>query len=368
MTTSNPIRSADSITIKPVKSTIAGIQQIGIGVSDVNDAFKWYRENFGMDIPVFNDAAEANLMLPYTGGKPHKRHAILAVNMKGGAGFEIWQYTSRKPVKPAFEIQIGDLGISCCKLKSSNIIGSFNYLKSKNVNILTDVTKDPLGNDTFFLKDPWNNLFQIVKSNSWFGKGIQLTGGPVGCIIGVSDIERSKHFYSTILGYDSVIYDKENAFEDFRRLSGGSFKLRRVLLRHSKPRVGAFSKILGESEIELVQVYDREQKKIFENRYWGDLGFIHLCFDITNQSAMKALCKENNFPFRVDSGEFGMGEATGHFSYIEDPDGTLIEFVETFKMPILKKLNWYLDLRKRDALKPLPDWMLKALALNRVKN
>jgi len=34
-----------------------------------------------------------------------------------------------------------------------------------------------------------------------------------------------------------------------------------------------------------------------------------------------------------------MGEASGHFAYVEDPDGTLIEFVETHKIPIIKKLG-----------------------------
>jgi len=43
---------------------------------------------------------------------------------------------------------------------------------------------------------------------------------------------------------------------------------------------------------------------------------------------------------------FDMGEAAGRFSYIEDPDGTLIEFVETHKIPIFKKLGWYLHLEK----------------------
>jgi hypothetical protein len=61
-----------------------------------------------------------------------------------------------------------------------------------------------------------------------------------------------------------------------------------------------------------------------------------------------------------------MGEAAGHFAYIEDPDGTLIEFVETHKLPILKKLGWYLDLRKRNAYKPLPDWMVRLLRFSRV--
>ena len=349
--------------------TIAGIQQIGIGVSNVHEAFKWYRQHFGMDIPIFEEAAVSALMLPYTGGKVHQRHAILAINLKGGGGFEIWQYTSRTPQPCSFEIQVGDTGIYCTRIKSSDVKGSYSFLKSKNVNLVSNLTQDAGGNPTFYLRDPWNNLFQIVKGNSWFGKGGQLTGGPSGCMVGVSDIERSKKFYADILGYDTVVYDETGVFEDLKNLQGGTNKIRRVLLKHSKPRVGAFSKLLGSSEIELVQVLDRTPKKIFENRFWGDLGFIHLCFDITNQQAMKQLCAAKGHPFTIDSGEkFDMGEAAGHFSYIEDPDGTLIEFVETKKIPILKKLGWYLDLKKRDALKPLPDWMLKALKFNRVKD
>ena len=349
--------------------TIAGIQQIGIGVSNVREAFKWYRQHFGMDIPIFEEAAVSALMLPYTGGKVHQRHAILAINLKGGGGFEIWQYTSRTPQPCSFEIQVGDTGIYCTRIKSSDVKGSYSFLKSKNVNLVSNLTQDAGGNPTFYLRDPWNNLFQVVKGNSWFGKGMQLTGGPSGCMVGVSDIERSKKFYADSLGYDTVVYDETGVFEDLKNLPGGTSKIRRVLLKHSKPRVGAFSKLLGASEIELVQVLDRTPKKIFENRFWGDLGFIHLCFDITNQQAMKQLCADKGHPFTIDSGEkFDMGEAAGHFSYIEDPDGTLIEFVETKKIPILKKLGWYLDLKKRDALKPLPDWMLKALKFNRVKD
>ena len=66
--------------------------------------------------------------------------------------------------------------------------------------------------------------------------------------------------------------------------------------------------------------------------------------------------------FVCDGGrDFKMGEANGHFTYIEDPDGTLIEFVETFKIPIIKKLGIYLNLEKREDSKPLPAWILKCL-------
>ena len=62
-----------------------------------------------------------------------------------------------------------------------------------------------------------------------------------------------------------------------------------------------------------------------------------------------------------------MGGASGHFSYIEDPDGTLIEFVEIHRIPIHKKLGWYLNLTRRHTERALPTWLLKLLSFNRVK-
>ncbi|MEW6468072.1 MAG: VOC family protein [Bacteroidota bacterium] len=352
-----------------MKKNIVGIQQIGIGVPDVHKAFAWYRQHFGMDVPVFEEAAEANLMLPYTGGKPHKRHAILAINMKGGGGFEIWQYTSRVPQPCPFTIEAGDLGILVTRIKSADVKSSHGFLRSKKADVISEVANDPANNEHFFLRDPFGNLFQVVKGNDWFGKGRQLTGGPAGCMIGVSDMERSKRFYSDILGYDRTIYDKEGLFDDLRPLPGGANRFRRVLLTHGRPRTGGFSRLLGGSAIELIQALDRKPRKVFEGRFWGDLGYIHLCFDITGMEALKKECMEKGHPFTVDSANsFDMGEAAGRFSYIEDPDGTLIEFVETHKIPIMKKLGWYLNLKKRNPEKALPSWMLKAMALNRVRD
>lgn len=348
---------------------ISGIQQVGIGVSNVHEGFKWYRQYLGMDIPIFEEAAEANLMLPYTGGKPHQRHAILAINMKGGGGFEIWQYTSRKPQACAFQPCLGDIGLFCAKIKSDDVNASYQFLKSKGVKLLSEVVKNPAGNLHFFISDAFGNLFEIVEDTTWFGKGKLNTGGPVGMMIGVKNIERSKAFYATILGYDKVVYETQGSFEDLKGLPGGAVQCKRVLLTHSKPRVGPFSKLFGNSYIELIEAVNYDARSIFENRFWGDLGFIHLCFDIKNMNALKAACEKAGHPFTVDGGAgFEMGEAAGHFTYIEDPDGTLIEFVETKKIPIMKKWNWYLDLRKRAPEKPLPNWMLKALGMNRVKD
>jgi catechol 2,3-dioxygenase-like lactoylglutathione lyase family enzyme len=350
------------------KPMIAGIQQVGVGIPNVYDAWKFYRQAFGMNIPIFDEAATAALMLPYTGGEPRDRHAVLAINANGGGGFEIWQYTNRVPQAPNFKIQLGDLGIYSAKIKSKNVSQSHAEHTTKDMRI-SPLAKMPNGEWTYWLTDPYDNIFQVVSARNWFRDAEGTMGGSYGAVIGVTDIERSMKFYRDILGYDSIVYDKTGNFEDFAHLPSGTKKFRRVLLKHSKPRVGAFSQLLGDSVIELIQALERTPTKIYKNRLWGDLGFIHLCFDISGMEAMRELCNAKGYPFTVDSGnKFDMGEAAGHFTYIEDPDGTLIEFVETHRIPIMKKIGWYLDLRKRNPNKPLPVWMIRALGMNKVKD
>lgn len=355
---------------------ISGIQQMGIGIPNVYEAWEWYRKALGFDVPVFDDPGVANRMLPYTGGVPQSRHAVLAINMQGGGGLEIWQYTSRKPQAPEFMPQMGDLGIMAVKIKTMDADKAFSTLVNSKVTLIGGVRKTPEGIKAFMLKDPYGNLIQVEECRFQFMNSEALNGGVVGAIIGVSNMEASIAFYKEILGYDQVVYDVTGTQADFVGVEGGTQKFRRVLLSHQKPRVGAFSRIFGSTRIELVQVLDRAPKQIFENRFWGDLGFIHLCFDIQGMSDLRKHCSDKGHPFTVDSnpetkdgvkGTFDMGEAAGHFSYIEDPDGTLIEFVETHKLPIVKKLGWFMDLRKRPPEKPLPDWMLKTLKWNRKK-
>ena len=345
---------------------IAGIQQIGIGVSDLYEARDWYKANLGYDVVIFDEAAEANLMLRYTDNKPQKRHAILAYNMKSGGGFEVWQYTSRTPVAPNFEVRPGDLGIFACKIKSPDVEKAYKAFQNRNINIISEVKNSPEGKPHFFIKDPYNNIFEIEEGYDWLLNQNKLTGGNSGAIIGVSDMEKSIKFYGHILGYDTIVYDQEAVFDDLATLSGGNEKYRRVLLKHGQKRNGAFSPMLGESTIELFQSKDRKAHKIYKNRLWGDLGYIHICFDIIGMDELKKECEEFGHPFTVDSANsFDMGEAAGHFSYIEDPDGALIEFVETHKIPILKKLGWYLNLQKRGQTKPLSNLFFKILAATR---
>jgi len=346
---------------------IYGIQQIGVGVENADQAFEWYATRLGADVPIFEDNNVATFMAPYMGGEAHRKRAILSMNMQGGSGYEIWQYLDRKPTKPAHDIQLGDLGIYTAFIKTKNINDTYQRLQELNENILTEIQIEPDGKKSFYLKDPYENILKIKEYDFWYAHNKMDIGGIFGCSIGVSDMNASMKLYSDILGYDEVIYDKIDEFKDLKGLSNGNSTFRRVLLTHSSERTGGFSELLGRSQIELLQNMENTPKKIFENRYWGDIGFIHLCFDIHNMKALIKECEEKGFPFKVISSEsFDMGEANGHWGYIEDCDGTLIEFVETHKVPVIKPLGLNIDLKKRNPIKSLPTWIIKALNFKRV--
>lgn len=345
---------------------ISGIQQVGVGTVDFRKSWNWFIEMFGTDVRILEDDTVAERMLPYTGGVPQRRHACIAVNLNGGGGLEIWQYSERRPEPCPFEVSVGDLGIFAAKIKCRDIDSFHAQITSKwkecgKKGVLPDGTR------CFYVKDLYGNVFQIVEDKSIFIRQRGLAGGVVGAVIGVTDIGRSAAFYGEVLGYDKVICDEEGVWSDWNLMPGAERRCRRMILGCSKPRTGAFSELFTASTIELVQALDAVPRRIYEGRFWGDPGFIQICFDVTGMRKLGEFCAAKGHHFTVDScpGDtmFDMGDASGHFTYIEDPDGTLIEFVETARIPVAKKLGWYIDMKKRDIEKPLPKFLFKLMGL-----
>ena len=347
-----------------MKQLITGIQQVGIGVVNSHEAKYYYKDIFGMDVLIFDDTASAELMTQYTGNEVHQRHAILTMNLCGGGGFELWQFISRHPQN--YNAEFGDIGIFSIKIKCRNVYNAHLHFKKKSRIIVSELMVSPNGRSHFWIKDLYGNFYNIAEANHWFKKNSSVNGGVYGATIGVSNMKASLDFYKNLLGINDVVYDITSTFADAPHNSGEVF--RRVLIRKNKSICGAFTNLLGDVEVELIQNIKRDSKQIFAGRYWGDCGFIHLCFDVTDMNALKNLSENLGYKFTVDSKDsYAMDTAEGRFCYVEDPDGTLIELVETHKIPIVKKWNWHIDLKKRKGQKPLPGLMINMLALNKVK-
>jgi hypothetical protein len=124
------------------------------------------------------------------------------------------------------------------------------------------------------MKDNFGNMWEIKNEREVFSiKDKSITGGILGTVIGVKNMDESMKVYQDILQYDEVVYDKTGVFEDFAGISGGDHQFRRVLLKHSDVKIGAFSPFFGRSVIELVQVTRPRTAQYLRRPNLGRSGF-----------------------------------------------------------------------------------------------
>jgi catechol 2,3-dioxygenase-like lactoylglutathione lyase family enzyme len=348
---------------------INGLQHIGMAVSNMDESLRFCRKFFGLDIPFFDAVAGAPLMRVYTREETITKRASMIMNLQGGCAMEIIRPTSFEPVRAPFDVQIGDLGIFMVQVKSRNISNSHSFCANEKAPSLSGVAKDPLGRDTFFIADPDGHLFQYLPGNEWYTNTGHHSGGVIGCSVGVTDMEEAIHLYADILGFDEIVYDKSGVFAEWSSLPSGNENYRRVLLSQKAQPGGGFAKVTGKTYIELVKALDRTPQFIFKDRIWGDTGFAHIGYDVKGMKTLGKDLAKAGYGFTCDSNDaLSMGNTKVHCTYIHDRDRTLIELIEVFKVPIIEKWGIFLNVEKRDPLKPLPDFMLKALRFSRIKD
>lgn len=348
---------------------INGFQHIGVAVQDMDASLRFYRKYFGLDIPFFDSVAAAPLMLSHTKNEVITKRASMILNLHGGCAMEVIRATSFEPTGVKFDAAIGDLGIFITQVKCPDVAAAHSFCTQEPETNPTSIRKMPNGTPTFFVQDPDGNWFQYVEGGEWYITPKHISGGVSGCVIGVTDMERSLELYSGILGFDKVELDQEGTFNEWEGLPGGSERYRRVILKQSAPPAGGFSKISATTYIELVQPLDRKPRMLFEDRIWADLGFVHLGLDVIGMKELGEALAQKGFGFRCDSNDaLDMGNTKVHCTYIDDPDETWIEMIEVHKVPIIEKWGIYLNVAKKNPEKPLPDMMLKALRFSRIKD
>ncbi len=342
---------------------IGGIQQIGVGLRNMKRMDEFFASALDFDITMFDEKGSAGLMSRYTGGTAWQRHAKLRINTNGGGGIELWKFINRTPTRAEFAPSLKSRGILANIIRCRDVSETRQKLFNMDIEV-SQVCKDPTGNECFFFRDPDGNYHYVVTCNDYWLKSANsmrrrgsFSGGVYGAIIAVSSIDASLALYRDILGYTRVVFDEEKMFDDFAYWDDNCI-VRRMRLERPKWEKGTFLHLLGSSIIELVEVRGMSDTlHTYANRYWGDPGFIHLCFDVNGMDALSEACKKAGFPFTVDSGSetsFSMENASGRFAYCSDPDGTLIEFVEAYSIPLVKRPLIRYNLRKRTLGKPLP--------------
>jgi len=335
----------------------------------MDTALRFYRKFFGLDIPFFDSVQPAPLMDIYTRNTTITKRASMVVNLQGGCAIEVIRPTSFDPVKAIQPIQMGDLGVFITQVKCKSLSASHRFCKEQGASGVTSIQMDPNGRETFYIQDLDGNHWQFLQGDSWYTNSGHHSGGVIGCTTGVSNMDAALKLYGELLGFDEVIYDKTANFSDWNELPSGDQRFRRVLLSQSNQPGGGFARVTGKTYIELVQALERSPTYIFEDRIWGDTGFAHIGFDVKGMKALGVDLAAAGYGFTCDSrNALSMGNTKVHCTYIHDDDRTLIEMIEVYKVPIIEKWGVFLNVEKRDPLKPLPNFMLKALRFSRIKD
>jgi catechol 2,3-dioxygenase-like lactoylglutathione lyase family enzyme len=311
---------------------INGMQHIGIGVRNREESYKFYNNALLLSVPISKHEGHCTGVLPLIKTN-ETRNVIIAMNPYGGAAVEVFQYTSRTPSPVPKHVDFTYNGYLFYGLAVKNIQKQLDKVKKNNGNIITGTTdftpmKDR-GWKTAVFTDPFGITGILVDKGESKNKGIDYVA------VGVSNLEQSLTFYNTFLGYDVEIYKYEGECPEWDGILGKGRKIKRVLLERSKKPQGPYKHFLKGGMIELIEVEGNSGKRNFEGRQWGDIGFMELCFDVSDIRGTVKDLTEKGVTIAVPPYTQKMGKKTeATFAYIKDPDGSLLEFAELNRLPV----------------------------------
>ncbi|NLI97485.1 VOC family protein [bacterium] len=351
---------------------INAIQHIGFGVNDRDRSWSFYRK-LGFDVPMSLNQSRASRMEPLVGGD-YERKVVIAANLLGGATLEIFQYLSTEPKPYPVDWNWGNPGMSATALKVRDLnkaLDLFGDMPESIVSRPTDWPANPSWKAAL-VKDPDNLLIYLVEIPG-MPYSLKLNGNFIGGIVfstvAVSDMERSLEFYRNVLDYKDIVYDWQGYDPMLSSIPGGNRRMRRVMLKDSRPSTSFYSFYLDRGMIELVEVEGDKGKHIYNARRWGDVGQMEICFDVHDiKATFDELKKRGAEPLlEPNTEDFDMGHgSTAFFAYFKDPDGTMIELAEATKLKITNSIG--IDLKKRKPGKALPKWLMKMSRHKRYKD
>ena len=335
---------------------ITALQHVGMGVRSIERTYRFYRDLMGFRVGISDQTEYQADMAPMVGDLVEMR-VMMAANVAGGAAIELVQHTSTPPREAGEPLQWGDLGYLELGLKVHHLEDVHLDLERRGVEFVTPVLSMELssgGTERYaYLRDPDGLLIQLVEEST--RNRASSVGGARHVAIGVSDMGRARDFYREVLGFTEVIHEFAGRMPELDAVTGGR-EMEMVILRHGGERKSALP-LLERAIVKLVHTPGYRGRPTFEGRRWGDVGLMEMAFDVTDlaESTDHLVARGADLvhpPTWVD-----MGQGTlGAFSYVKDPDGTLIEQAE------VERIMWV----SPRAMRYFLVWILKAATKMRI--
>ena len=312
---------------------INSLQHIGQGVWDIDVTYDFYRKYFGYKLKL-NDLTIADEDMAQIIGSVETIRALMTLNVKGGGVLELVEHKS-SPIRPRSEDGgYGNYGILEVGYGVSRIEDVVSDFQDRGIHMLTPVCEIPLlGGGCWryaYLKDPDGLMLQLIediKPGRPQNRKAEVRG-VVHVGVGVSNLERSRMFYESVLGFDKLLYEFQGHNPEMDPLTGSPLPMKLTILERSGP-ICRSAGLLPAGAIKLFEVPEHEGQHIYQGRRWGDIGCMELCMDVSDLEDVVAKMQAKGVEIYLPPVEIDMGSGSkGRVAYIRDPDGTIIELAE----------------------------------------
>jgi catechol 2,3-dioxygenase-like lactoylglutathione lyase family enzyme len=142
--------------------------------------------------------------------------------------------------------------------------------------------------------------------------------------VGVSDMERSRRFWSE-LGFTDVAFDHTGPLPGLAAVAGrDTVQAHVVMLRPARPTA------LGPGAVKLVHTTDAPPPPMPEGMAWGEPGICEVCIHARDQSALyeRLVAAGHTGLMAPNESPLPPYDTRCSLSYVADPDGTKIEMIE----------------------------------------
>lgn len=142
--------------------------------------------------------------------------------------------------------------------------------------------------------------------------------------VGVSDMERSRRFWSE-LGFTDVAFDHQGPLPGLGPVAGrDEVEAHVVMLRPANPTP------LGPGAVKLVHTIDAPPPPMPEGMAWGEPGICEVCIHAKDQGALYERLVAAGHPGLMEPNTSPLPpyDTRCSLSYVADPDGTKIEMIE----------------------------------------
>jgi len=305
-----------------------GIEHVGIGVSDMETALRFYSNTLGFSEVLFDYTGKLPGLEWLGNDCPKEARIVILSNPAstpiGPGKIKLVQVLDPPEFRPLPEGQAwGELGVCEICIHVRGIYEVYNMLVNEqgcqSLMEPVEAALTPYNVEVVvaYISDPWGGKIELIE---WRGLWKSLPGEPRieginHVAFGVNNLNRSREFFRS-LGFKELVFESDGFFDPMEPWYKGK-RPDKQLMFMVMPAQGA--------SIEPVQLVPETRDC---RGVWGHMGPMEYAVGVTNIDHLYATLKNTGFTFKSEPVSIKSNGRELNYVYFKDPDDLYACFVE----------------------------------------